>query len=35
MQPIQYDSRPSAAKDTKIARNLDVAITMRFAASRG
>ena len=41
MHPLQYDSRLSAAKDRSsvptaaAARNLDAAITMRFAASRG
>ena len=40
MQPLEYDSRLSAAKDNSItqtaaaARNLAAAITMRFAASR-
>ena len=41
MQPLQYDARLSAAKDKSITHaaaapsNLDAAITMRFAASRG
>ena len=41
MRPLHYDSRLSAAKDRSsvptaaAARNLDAAITMRFAASRG
>ena len=40
MQPLQYDSQLSAAKDNSITHaaaapsNLDAAISMRFAASR-
>ena len=41
MQPLQYDLRSSAANDNSTTHaaaapsNLDAAITMRFAASRG